>query len=909
MATPITRTYRHVDLVMVRATTDPGDLESPNLDLSNPAAIEHDGRAWLANTWARTDVREALNVANPALGVRIDELLQAATSPATIDGLRRVIISVASYLLRWQRRSTPFGLFAGVTTATTTGRAAATVGTDHRVLARVDSEWLTMFIDRIERHPSLRPRLKVVTNSAGIVRDGRWIVADRCEVGARTPGSLREVSVRHTRPVRAALTEATTPIRLDALVDRLVARFPGASPEQIYSLLANLIDQGGLITSLRPPSTATDSLAHMIDALRAAEAERLPDVAALLHQLEDIQDTLAHHNATAKPNEAPALLARATEHMTRLAPGTGAVLAVDVRLDAQITIPPQVLHEAERAASVLVRLSTTPFGSAAWLDYHLRFRSRYGPGTLVPIRELVSDAGLGYPTGYLGAPRARPVWRMLTERDAALLALIQQAVMTGAEEIDLTDADIDALTVGAHTDVVPPQRVELGITVHATSTAALNTGQFELRVTAAPPAHTSMAGRFAYLLDDADRARLVASYGRDSDEAVAVQLSFPPRRPHNENVARVPQLLPDLVSVAEHPDAAVISVEDLAVTVDGAQMYLMQLSTGRRVIPRIPHALDTRVQTPPLVRFIAEVADARTARFGPLDVGAARTLPHIPRIRYRRTVLAAARWLLNRADLPTEAGEAWEAALYAWRERWKAPARIILCEPERRLPLDLEQPLDRLLLRGRLERAGRVELQEDGAPGDAGWIGRPAELLIPMTTRIPQQRPLPITRPPGVIHRPGASPVLHAHLVGNPARFDEILTRHLPTFATELGELVERWWARRHRDLVQLDADQHLAISIRLADPAQYGPVATRLAGFADDLYAAGLPASFTLASVQEHPGRYGNGPALAAAERVFAADTTAAITQITMAETAAIPGQALAAASMTQLGPVSWIS
>src|SRR5262249_15359033 len=160
---------------------------------------------------------------------------------------------------------------------------------------------------------------------------------------------------------------------------------------------------------------------------------------------------------------------------------------------------------------------------------------------LVPVRVLVADSGLGYPSGYLGAPRARPAWRMLTERDTALLALIQQATLDGAEEIALTDADIEALTVGEHGDIVPPQRVELGVEVWAASTTAVDRGDFQLRVTAAPRACTSMAGRFAHLLDDAERAQLAATYTTEpgkpaQGEVVAVQLSFPPRRPHNENV-------------------------------------------------------------------------------------------------------------------------------------------------------------------------------------------------------------------------------------------------------------------------------------------------------------------------------------------------------------------------------------
>ena len=902
MATPIPRTYQHTGLVLVRTTTDPGDLEPPSFNLSDPAALGYEGRAWLAKMWARADLREALHVASPTLSVRIDQLLNADADSAAVTSLRRAISSTASYVLRWQRRVVPFGLFAGVTTAAI-GPAAATVGTGHRVLVRVDAEWLTTLIDRIERHPSLRPRLTVITNNDGFVRDGRWIVAGRCELGARTPGPLQEISVRHTRPVRVALAEAaTTPIRFGMLTERLISRFPTASPEKILTFLTGLIDQGSLITSLRPPTTAADPLKHVIGALRAADAERLPDLAALLRQLDDINDQLARHNAGMESQVAAALRASAVVQMTTLAPGTGPVLAVDVRPDAQITIPEQVLHEAERAASVLLRLSTTPFGTAAWLDYHARFRARYGPGALVPVRELVADSGLGYPSGYLGAPRARPAWRMLTERDAALLAMIQQSVFDGTDEIELTDADIDALTVGEHADVVPPQRVELGVTVHAVSAEALDAGEFRLQVTAAPRAHTSMAGRFTPLLGDVDRRRLAASYGSDSADTVAVQLSFRPRRPHNENVVRVPQMLPDLVSLAEHPDSTVIRMEDLAVTADAAQMYLVQRSTGRRVIPRIPHALDTRAQTPPLARFLAEVADARSAVFGPFDPGAARTLPYIPRIRYRRTVLAAARWILTPTDLPTSTDDGWDAALHSWRQRWKAPARVVLCEPEQRLPLDLDHALDRVLLRGRLERSGRIELQEDGPLGADDWIGRPAELLIPMTARAAKPRPLPVTSAPGRLQRPGASALLHAQLVGNPARFDEILARHLPAFITELGELVERWWVRRHRDMIRLDADQHLAVSIRLARPSHYGRAAARLAVFTATLQTRGLLATLTLASATEHPGRYGEGPALAAAEQVFATDTAAAIAQITMAETTGVPAQAVTAASIAEL-------
>jgi thiopeptide-type bacteriocin biosynthesis protein len=510
---------------------------------------------------------------------------------------------------------------------------------------------------------------------------------------------------------------------------------------------------------------------------------------------------------------------------------------------------------------------------------------------------------------------------MLTDRDAALLALIQQATVAGDREIELTDADIVALTVGEHRDAVPPDRIELGVAVCAASAQAIDRGEFRLRVTAAPRTPTSMAGRFAHLLDDADRARLAATYTappNSPDTTVAVQLSFPPRRPHNENVVRVAPLLLAVVALSEHPDPtrpdlAVIGVDDVAVTADAEQMYLVQRSTGRRVIPRIGHALDTVAQSPPLARFLGEVADARSAVFRGFDLGAARALPYVPRIRYRRTVLVAARWLLDTTDLaitdrghadrparpgPGDTGE----ALRAWRQRWRVPARVVLVHGELRLPVDLDHHLDRALLHHHLERAGRVELHEDDPVDAQGWIGRPAELLIPMTAITPPTRPMPATAAPGAVLRPGDSTVVHAQLLGNPARFDEILTAHLPRFLDDLHGSVEWWWVRRHRDLIRPETDQHLAVFLRLSGPEHYGPVAAAVAAFAAGLETHGLPCELTLASTPQHPARYGDGPALTAVEQVFATDTTAAITQLTAARQSGIPAQALAAASMAHL-------
>lgn len=899
--------YQHCGVVLARSTTDPGDLGIPrHLDPADDGALMGEGRAWLEELWTRGDIRDALALASPSLCERVSDLLADDPKPTRIQDLRRAVQSMASYMVRWQRRVTPFGLFAGILPTVTGPAAAATIGIRHRAVCRVDCEWVAALTASLGQLAGLRPALMVIASNLAFVRDGRLVIPRQAESARPAiPVSAWEASVRWTAPVRAAIEIAATAVLFTDLTAQLAYQFPAVHQGAVTALVNGLVDGGFLVTSLDPPMAADDPLACVIAALRRADSAVVAGLAPRLHALEQVSNQIRACNRCGDPEDSARLRATVAERMRALAPVRRHPLAVDVRLDGNITLPKVVLDEAATAADVLLRLTTRPFGSPAWLDYHARFRERYGPGAVISVRDLVADSGLGFPDGYLGTPRQRPLWRMLTERDAAFLALIQQATLAGSEEIRLSNADVQALTVGDQAAIVPPQRAEIAISLHAHSATAIDRGDFELRVVAVPRAPTSMTGRFAHLLTDAERDQLAATFRAD-DGSLAVQLSFPPRRPRAANVVRVPPLAVNVLPLGEHSTSgtAAISLDDLAVTADATQMYLVHQPTRLRVVPLIPHALEMTLLTPPLARFIAEVADARTARLCPLDLGAARTLPYVPRIRYRRIILSPARWLLAPGNLSPRPGEAGDrdARLSRWRDRWKVPARVVVYDGERRLPLDLDEALDRALLHRQLEQASQLELREDAPPDDDGWIGRPAELLIPLALTTPTSRPLPVMARPGVTHSPGRSEVLDAQFSGNPARFDDIIGCHLPALMDRIGNQAERWWLRRYRDMIRPDAPQHIAVLIRLRDPSGFAAAAAELASFAADMESRGLPGQLTLATYHEHPARYGNGIAMVAAEQVFAADTAAAIAQISMTAAAGVAGQVLAAASMARI-------
>lgn len=892
--------FRHAGVVMVRASTDPGGLELPDtLDLGEQHTVG-DGRAWLTRLWQRPEVRVALQVASPVLSQQIDAIVDGAY--ADVRQLRRVLLSTSSYLRRWQRRATPFGMFAGVAAASAGSPPSARFGDVPHVAARADARWVGEIINGLEQRSDLLPRLTVVANDAGFTRGDRFVVPARPGESQPNRGAALESSIRHTKAVAAALVGATQPISVAELTHHVCARFPDAAREKIQRLLAELVASRALLTSLWAPMTTVNPLAHLITELETVGVEDIPDIVKLLDLLTAIRDEL--------PSHGPDALERVAERMRAAHDVPGRVLAVDVALDGEFIVPDAVLREAESVATTLLRLTPFPFGDPAWKDFHARFLDRYGVGAAVGVRDLVADSGLGFPAGFLGAARPRAP-HVVTERDANLLALIQQATAEARTEITLTEQLIDDLRVGDHDKMLIPARVEVAFQLHTSSHNALGRGRFQLWVTGAPMHATSMAGRFAYLLSDEEQQRLAATYTPAGEHTAAAQLSFPPRRVHNENITRTPRLLPHVIPLTEHrsDDETLIRLDDLAVTADATRLSLVRISTGQRIQPHIPHALETSMQTPPLARFLAEVASARCGVYGPFGFGVAHDLPFLPRIRHGRTVLSAARWLVKSADLPpADDRSAWERALSVWRDRWCVPSTVVLCEGELRLPLEMDDSRDRTLLRTRLQRSrtGRVELRETG-PHDT-WTGRACELVIPLKAVSAEDTPHRQTAPVRTLTQsdaqlPGRSRVLRAHLQAHPLRFDDILTDHLPPLLEASHGPVMRWWFRRHHDPARPDSDQHLVLCLQLHRSDDYGSAAAQLADWAAQLRESGLLADLNLGTSQPSVGTFGHRPeADDAAERVLATDSAAAIAQLRCASRTGTPNQAIAAASMTDL-------
>ncbi|MEW2445683.1 lantibiotic dehydratase [Micromonospora marina] len=886
--------FKTLDAAMLRAAAHPLEPPTTSPDLTHGDVDQW--RAWLTKFWSQHDVVDAIALASPVLADRVQRELRDGP---LLDArqVRRLVVSTIRYLLRMTSRATPFGLFAGVAPIRLDCvRTSVRWGTSHRAVARPEPAWMASLADHLESFPEVQDLLPVVANDLVFVRGDRLVVPCQPDLD----GPPAEVTVNHSPVVADAIRIARTPLPLGELAARVAERYPGWE-QGIRRLIGDLLTRKVLLSALRPSMTAVDPLGYLVDQLAQTGVDGHEALAPLFPALRAIRDDLD------QPGEERA---RATRRMTQVAAEPASV-AVDLRVDCVAALPARVARAAEEAAALLVRLNPAARGETAWADYQARFLDRYGPGAVVPVPDLVSDGGLGFPAGYRGSQYEQHPPAM-TDRDRLLLALVQRTTMRGADEISLDEQLVDALSGDPATVQVPPH-TELSFQVHAPSRDAVDRGDFDLVVVAAHRAAGTSTGRFLHLLDPPELEQVRRAYAHlptvDPD-ALAVQMSAPPLLRRTEQLARTPPVLPRLLSLGEHPTPGPerITLDDLAVTGDARRLQLLSLAAGRPVEITALHSVEFTNATQPLVRFLCEVSRARTAACRPFVWAAASKLPFLPRIRHGRLVLSQARWNLTPADVapPTASWPQWRESLARWSEEVGLPAIVCVGGDDQRLRLDLGEDAHLHLLRAHLERHGHATLHETPAQVAHGWIdGHAHEIVVPLASTVAPTWPA-IPRPHAararVIdrdhgHLPGCSTWLHAKLYGHPDRQTTVLTDRLPSLLNDWSATPHGWWFLRYRD-----PDPHLRLRIRLHDADAYGPAAARVARWAAELRRVGLISHLTLDSYQPETGRYGSGSAIGVAETVFAADSAAAVAQLTGCRMDTVAPEAIAAASMTAI-------
>ncbi|MCD0449106.1 lantibiotic dehydratase [Actinocorallia sp. API 0066] len=799
----------------------------------------------------------------------------SSTGPAAAPSRRE--LTRRAYDLRSRWRPTPHGAFSAVATARIAGKDEPDLlrlGEAHRGRTNPSGAWLAAFCDQVMADPDVGPLLVDrlhLTASNLIVRRGQAL-----ENVWRT----RRVTVRATAASVEILRLCSSGASGSGVVDAVMRRWP-VPASVVRAALLELVRGGFLLADLLPARITEDPLGHLAGKI-GPEHAAAPHLTRLRRLLSD-----ADRHRVGDPARLP-LLVRARD----VADGLCLVdrpLSVDVAADADIAVPAALLAEAARAATALWRATDPMIELAEW---HQRFVTRYRPGRLVPLLEATDAAtGLGIDSHRI-EPHRRPDEQAAEKhalaaerRHHALAELVAGALTGGRTEIILDEATLTRLDGGR--GGLPACPAEISVRVISSSSDALAAGRWELAVVPPGPQRAGTTiGRFARLLPDAwpgpsndGPGPLIAEIVADACVPNAAALA----PPTGFTRYRIP------VGVADRPgdlDPVLdVDLADLHLVSDGRRLTCWSVRHNQQVIPVLYSRLAAHL-LPPIARFLQLLGHSGTVLLTPWCWGPTAAGPFQPRIRYGRTILTPARWFLPPSLAEAAHGaDLWRQALQAWRTTTlPAPPDVVVTDDgDHRLPLDLRRADDRELLRRYVRRGLRAVCEPPGGPDAVQAVatgpgGRHVlELVIPVE---PRPRPSPGVNgarahpPPRTadegLFLPGG-PWLSLHLPAPRTCQDEVLEQ-LAVVNRELeGHFASCFWLR-YTDPVH---GPHLRIRFHGQPAALGGVVLPVLSEWCAELKRQHLASAFTVQSYDQEIERYGGTDAIAAAERVFAADSS----------------------------------
>lgn len=824
-------------------------------------------------------IREAIFLASPDLDAGIDEWLQGGND----ERLVRIERSVARYVCRMATRCTPFGLFASWSVGSVGEGLNLPVGSipSAQRHTRLDMDFLVSLTDALGNDPAVRRAVSYRPNNSIARIAGKVRFAQSRLDGRRRLHNL--VTVDDSEYLGAVLDRARRGARLDELVDAIAV--DGITRDEGIAFVGELIDEQILVSDLTPAITGPEPLALLVEATRRIA----PEVSAALEKAATELEALDREPLGASTQRYRQIAAQLV--------GTGVPVDIDRLFQVDMPRPidgavldKELASEIADAIDIFHRITEVQTDTAIG-RFSRAFTARYGDSEVPLLIALDDEIGVGFGgsseispllEGIATVGDTTPDNTLVTRRTMVLIRRVQEVVARGENELRLTDADLAALALPD----IPPLPDSFCVIASISQDGA---GQRSILIERlSGPSGVFAMGRFTHSdarLRTHVEEHLRAEEAARPDAVFAEVVHLPEGRVGN--IILRPRLRPfeiEFLGRGAADDDHQIALDDLLVSVDGERVILRSRRLGREVVPRLTNAHSFGPGALGVYRFLCLLqTQGLHGRYqwtwGPL-LGA----PFVPRVSYGRWTFARAQWLLDRRDiakLDAASPEARMSAAAELRRRRRLPERVLLVEGDNELLVDFANPISvenfiQLLRRRQIARLTEIFPEPSQSPA-CGADGRyRAEIMLPFTRRS--------VAPQRVIRSAAAGPQsfqlgsewLYAKIYCGNVTGDAVLRDTVaPLVSTLLREnVIDGWFFIRYSDA----EGSHIRLRLHGAPRDLIDNVLTRLSAAIAPLLAANVVRKVVYDAYDRETARYGGDAAIAAAERLFRADSEAVL-------------------------------
>lgn len=777
---------------------------------------------------------ESIYLASPALHDECDKWRRGELTDAR--KVARLRSSLTRYYVRARSRCTPFGLFAGCAVAEWGPASQVVVAADKASRhTRLDMHYLCDLAQQLAAHPAVRPHLRYWPNTSLYQLGEEFRFVEHHYAAGRR---VHQLSAVQATPYLQRLLAAA---QGGASYPALVALLSEAEPDEATQFIDALIEAQVLMHELEPTVTGEEFFTHVL-AVLARVGEQSPAIAAIADHLEAVRQQLA------AIDQSPVNLARAyTNIVLALTPlgvalEPGKLFQVDAvpGLGESATLDAAWQRDLLEAVEVLARLAPLPV-QPRLAAFRQRFQARYETQEVPLLEALDNESGISY-TEYGSSSYSPLVHDLVTAPAGAassssgrtrvqqqLHEKLREAERTQQYSLDLALADLPPVSPTS-----PPLPPSLAILFRVLD------GQKLLLESVGGSSAVNLLGRFAHA--DPAIASLIEEVARHEQAhnpgvAFAEICHLPVSRAGN--LLQRPSFraleIPYLAQSAL-PAEGQVPVQDLLLSVRHGELRLRSRTTGQVIVPRLGTAHNFTHEALPVYQFLCDLqTQGLQAQLGvgwEAGPGSAR---FVPRLTYRRVVLAPASWQLTAADLaPLLTDEVTLAARWpAFCQQWRLPRFFTLADGDNELLVDTASPLLVATWLDTVRQRPQVLLKEflfdPAASPVRDAAGRPylPQVLAVLLRQAPCYPGLP--QPPAraaqqLVQRefPLGSEWLYYKLYCGQKVANRVLLSVVQPLAEELlaQGLIDNWFFIRYAD-----PDNHLRLRLHLSDVAGLGAV------------------------------------------------------------------------------------
>ncbi|PFO21810.1 hypothetical protein COJ79_05790 [Bacillus thuringiensis] len=640
------------------------------------------------------EIKEAIAVSSMSLLQSIQQI----TPDSKLKNKRNVVKGIFRYLNRISTRTTPFGLSASVGM----GRfSTCNTSEDYASLKKyvqVDMEWATNLIKLLESDLSIVRQLKVKLNQGIMINGSRVKLNYSTDSVNDKQGEQNYVStsINYNEVVEQVFEYSKEDIKFGDLLHKIYSTHSDVDIEIIERFIYELVKQEFLVTELRCSNEDTDTLKHILGIL--SEKNNIQVIGAELHDI--YMNIKEYERATL--GEGLSLYMDITEKMKQIVQVKNPLKVDLISLNNDYYIEETRRKDIEEIVELLCEFTAWNgnISNNDLKEYHSRFLGKYGLDREVPILELLDkELGLGAPNGYQYPPQNEGNIEQsfgLGHVDRIFLDKITECYLTNEMELSITDQDIEILKSQVVEKIALPDSLDVYFFRNVG-----NDKQYEFILGPNPystGAGTTL-GRFINYLNDSDREfwREIAKKEQElHPNSILAEVLPTPINNRNLNVCQIGERRSHQINITNNLYTRNnINLNDIVIGATHDSLFIKSLSMGKEIIPLASHMLNPSL-CPNIYRFLIEIGQQKTGNNYPYIFSNITNLgiSFIPRITYKKFVLAPARWNIKTYSFKEcKNEEEFYKHFKVFREKFNIPKLVFLVHFDNRILLDLENKI------------------------------------------------------------------------------------------------------------------------------------------------------------------------------------------------------------------------